>query len=55
MTVSQFLEIQFGYEYNMRWWCVLIMLAFILFFRITSILALKYCECAESLYCLLCY
>ena len=34
----------FGYHYNMRWWCVLILFAYIIFVRVTSILALKYCE-----------
>ena len=32
----------FGYQYSLRWWCVLILLAYIIFVRVTSILALKY-------------
>lgn len=30
------------YEYRYRWWCVLILAAYIVFFRVTSILLLKY-------------
>ncbi len=44
-TVSEFMEEYFGYYYHMRWWCVLILAAYILFVRIGSIIALKYCEC----------
>ena len=43
-TVSEFMVVHFGYHYNMRWWCVLILFAYIIFVRVTSILALKYCE-----------
>ncbi|KAG2452157.1 hypothetical protein HYH02_003189 [Chlamydomonas schloesseri] len=42
MTVSQFMKTRFGYSYDMRWWIVLILLAYILAFRVGSILALKY-------------
>uniref|UniRef100_A0A7S3UDR3 ABC transporter domain-containing protein n=1 Tax=Picocystis salinarum TaxID=88271 RepID=A0A7S3UDR3_9CHLO len=38
--VSQFLENSFGFEYSFRWWCVLILFAFMLFFRFGSIVAL---------------
>ena len=43
-TVSEYMEAHFGYQYNMRWWCVLILFAYIIFVRVTSVLALKYCE-----------
>jgi hypothetical protein len=42
ITVAQYMDIYFGMVYWLRWWCVLILLFYILFFRITSILALKY-------------
>lgn len=41
-TVSGLLEAMFGYHYWMRWWCVLIVAAYILFMRVASILALRY-------------
>lgn len=41
-TVAEFMPSYFGYEYGMRWWCVLILAAYILFVRVTSVLALKY-------------
>jgi hypothetical protein len=44
MPVWQYVQQQFGYDYSMMWWCVLILLAYILFVRVTSILALKYCK-----------
>jgi ABC-type multidrug transport system permease subunit len=42
LPVWQYVQQQFGYDYSMMWWCVLILLAYILFVRVTSILALKY-------------
>ncbi|KAG2425082.1 hypothetical protein HXX76_013991 [Chlamydomonas incerta] len=42
MTVSQFMQSRFGYSYDMRWWIVLILLAYIIAFRVGSIIALKY-------------
>lgn len=40
VPLSQFLEDSFGFEYSFRWWCVLILLAFVLFFRLGSVVAL---------------
>lgn len=40
MPVSQFLEDSFGFKYSFRWWCVLILFAFVLFFRFGSVMAL---------------
>lgn len=48
-TVSTFMVVNFGYDYDMRWWCVLILFAYIVFVRVTSILALKYCEYISTL------
>lgn len=42
VTVAEYMDIYFGMVYSLRWWCVLILLAYILFLRITSIIALKY-------------
>jgi hypothetical protein len=33
---------RFGYEQPLVWWMLLVVLAYIVFFRVTSILALKY-------------
>lgn len=32
-TVSSFMNVVFGYESSMVWWCVLIVLAYCIFFR----------------------
>ncbi len=43
LTLAQFICPQnFGYTYDMRWYCVLIVLAYIIFLRVASILALRY-------------
>ncbi|PNW84179.1 hypothetical protein CHLRE_04g224500v5 [Chlamydomonas reinhardtii] len=42
MPINEFLQVRFGYQYYMRWWIVLILLAYILVLRVGSILALKY-------------
>eukprot|EP00877_Chromochloris_zofingiensis_P010755 jgi/Chrzof1/5933/Cz16g21030.t1 len=41
-TVSEYVRVQFGFDYGLRWWCVLIVFAYVVFYRVTSILALKY-------------
>lgn len=41
-TVSSFLESAFDYHYGMRWWCVLIVFANMLAYRVASILLLRY-------------
>ena len=40
-TVRQYLEDYFGYEYGFRWWCALILLAFVFFFRVAAMVVLK--------------
>ncbi|GFR41754.1 hypothetical protein Agub_g2509 [Astrephomene gubernaculifera] len=40
--IDEFMSQRFGYRYDMRWWVVLILLAYILVMRVGSILALKY-------------
>ncbi|GLI71055.1 hypothetical protein VaNZ11_015971 [Volvox africanus] len=40
--VNEFMKERFGYRYDMRWWVVLILLAYVLVLRVGSILALKY-------------
>lgn len=40
-SVSQFLEDYFGYSYGFRWYCVLILAGFVVFFRVCSMLVLK--------------
>jgi hypothetical protein len=40
-TVSQFIESFLGYEWGFRWWCILIMAGYIIFFFLTCTLALK--------------
>ena len=42
MPISAYLTERFGYEYPLLWWMLLVVLAYILFFRVTSVLALKY-------------
>ncbi|GIL86027.1 hypothetical protein Vretifemale_14307 [Volvox reticuliferus] len=42
MPVNEFMKERFGYRYDMRWWVVLILLAYVLVLRVGSILALKY-------------
>lgn len=42
MSVSAFTRLLFDFEYGMRWWCLLIIFGYVVFFRVTSILALKY-------------
>lgn len=41
-TITEFMEERFGFYTYMQWWCLLIVLAYIVFLRITSILALRY-------------
>jgi len=41
-SFSKFLELMFDYHYNMRWWCVLIVAVNMVFYRVLSILALRY-------------
>jgi ABC-type multidrug transport system ATPase subunit/ABC-type multidrug transport system permease subunit len=41
-TVKEFLDTTFGYQESMVWWCVLIVAAFFLFFRFSSVLMLKF-------------
>ncbi len=42
VPISTFITQRFGYDNNLVWWMLLIVLAYILFFRVTSVLALKY-------------
>eukprot|EP00878_Enallax_costatus_P039536 GHUV01045340.1.p1 GENE.GHUV01045340.1~~GHUV01045340.1.p1 ORF type:complete len:103 (-),score=9.40 GHUV01045340.1:219-527(-) len=42
MSVSAFTRLLFDFEYGMRWWCLLIVFGYVVFLRVTSILALKY-------------
>lgn len=42
MPVSAFTKLLFDFDYDMRWWCLLIVFGYVVFFRVTSILALKY-------------
>jgi hypothetical protein len=41
-TVSAFMADYFGYEKRMIWWCVLITAAYVIFFRVGSVLLLRY-------------
>lgn len=41
-TVGQYMEDFFGFEYDFRWWCVLILLVFIMFFRVAAMIVLKF-------------
>ena len=41
-SVSQFISSVFGYEYSFRGWCLLIVLAYVVFFRVLGIIALRY-------------
>jgi hypothetical protein len=41
-TAGALLEAQFGYEPRLRWWCVLIVAANLFFYRVVSILVLRY-------------
>ena len=40
-TVAAYVKDQFGFRYNMRGWIVLILVGFIVVFRLASITALK--------------
>ena len=40
-TLAQWMEDYFGYKYGMRWWCVLIIMGFIIVFRVGAMVALK--------------
>lgn len=42
VPVKGFVKGLFDYDYDMRWWCLAIMVTYVVFFRITSILALRY-------------
>jgi ABC-type multidrug transport system permease subunit len=42
VPVKTFVKGLFDYEYEMRWWCLAIVIVYVVFFRITSILALRY-------------
>ncbi len=42
VPISTFVSQRFGYDNSLVWWMLLIVLAYISFFRVTSILALKY-------------
>ena len=39
--VREYLSDYFGYDYSFRWWCVLILMAFIICFRVFAMLALR--------------
>ena len=58
-TVAEFMPTYFGYSYSLRWWCALILAAYILFVRITrygSSTAVHVCVrrvCSNSMYCAL--
>lgn len=41
-TVNQYLLSEFGYSYDFRWWCALILFAYVAFFDLGAILFLKY-------------
>ncbi|KAG2432130.1 hypothetical protein HXX76_009056 [Chlamydomonas incerta] len=41
-TVSSWLESYFGYSYDFRFWCLLIVVAYVVFFRSMGIVALRY-------------
>lgn len=41
-TVSRFLEDYFNFKYNFRWFAVLIVFCFIIFFRVGSVMALRF-------------
>ncbi|KAG2439064.1 hypothetical protein HYH02_006591 [Chlamydomonas schloesseri] len=41
-TVSSFLQSYFGYDYDFRFWCLLIVVAYVVFFRSMGIVALRY-------------
>lgn len=40
-TVKRFLDDRFGYEFDFRWWCVVILFAFLIAFRLIAVAALK--------------
>ena len=40
-SAAQFLDDYFGYHYSFRWWCVLILMAFIVIFRLAAMLTVK--------------
>lgn len=40
-SVKQFVDDYFGYQYDFRWWCVLILMGFITLFLLSAAIALK--------------
>jgi hypothetical protein len=40
--VRQWLDEYFGFKFGFRWWCVAILMAFIVFFRVAAMIALKF-------------
>jgi ABC-type multidrug transport system ATPase subunit/ABC-type multidrug transport system permease subunit len=41
-TIADFVNVYFGYEYGFIWWCPLIVLAYVIFFRTMSALLMSY-------------
>lgn len=40
-TVAAYMEAEWGYRYDMRWPCIAIVCAYIVFLRVLSVVALK--------------
>ncbi|KAK9826588.1 hypothetical protein WJX74_004476 [Apatococcus lobatus] len=42
ITIKAWLKSYFGYEYDFRWYCVLIIFAFVVAFRVLAVMAVRY-------------
>lgn len=42
ITVSEFMQMTYGYKYSFRFWTILILIAYVAFFRVLGVLALRY-------------
>lgn len=42
ITIKAWLKAYFGYDYDFRWYCVLIICAFVVAFRVLAVLAVRY-------------
>lgn len=40
--MSEFMQMTYGYKYSFRFWTILILIAYVAFFRVLGVLALRY-------------
>ena len=42
VTIGSWIKSYFGYDYDFRWYCVLIIAGFVLAFRVLAVVAVRY-------------